>query len=194
MGFWTFRQVFFFASTVHSIQRPRTDSNFVFLRPRIFGLFGVLFQARAWVKDSTYHKRDILRRHCCGFWDGVRWTYPAGIAQFCAAPGSTIFSQNLKVLSTTGQRYFNRICEGKLENCRKFWNLWKLFIITDYYAFVALDRMQRVRHAAGPKPGIFLDSSVRGSQTRSSPPYPLQSIRSDFSASPRQFLTRTRET
>ena len=26
-------------------------------------------------------------------------------------------------------RFFNQICENKLENCRKFWNLWKLFII-----------------------------------------------------------------
>ena len=26
-------------------------------------------------------------------------------------------------------RFLNRICENKLENCRKFWNLWKLFII-----------------------------------------------------------------
>ena len=26
-------------------------------------------------------------------------------------------------------RFFNRICENRLDNCRKFWNLWKLFII-----------------------------------------------------------------
>ena len=35
-------------------------------------------------------------------------------------------------------RFFNRICENKLENCRKFWNLWKLFIIFHYYSFVSL--------------------------------------------------------
>ena len=34
-------------------------------------------------------------------------------------------------------RFFNQICENKLENCRKFWNLWKLFIIIHYYSFVS---------------------------------------------------------
>ena len=34
--------------------------------------------------------------------------------------------------------FFNQICENKLENCRKFWNLWKLFNIIQYYSFVSL--------------------------------------------------------
>ena len=33
---------------------------------------------------------------------------------------------------------FNQFCENKLENCRKFWNLWKLFNIIQYYSFVSL--------------------------------------------------------
>ena len=33
---------------------------------------------------------------------------------------------------------FNQICENKLENCRKFWNLWKLFNVVQYYSFVSL--------------------------------------------------------
>ena len=36
-------------------------------------------------------------------------------------------------------RFFNRIYKNKLENCRKFWNLWKLFIIIHYNSFVSLD-------------------------------------------------------
>ena len=36
-------------------------------------------------------------------------------------------------------RFCNRIWESKLENCRKFWNLWKLFNIIHYIAsFVSL--------------------------------------------------------
>ena len=35
-------------------------------------------------------------------------------------------------------RFFNQICENKLENCRKFWNLWKLFNIIQYDSFVSL--------------------------------------------------------
>ena len=47
-------------------------------------------------------------------------------------------------------RIFNRICENKLENCRIFWNLWKLFkiiqtdpnsilfIIIHYYSYYSL--------------------------------------------------------
>ena len=31
-------------------------------------------------------------------------------------------------------RVFNQICENKLENCRKFLNLWKVFIIIHYYS------------------------------------------------------------
>ena len=37
-----------------------------------------------------------------------------------------------------GCRFFNRICENKLDNSRKFWNQWKLFIIIHYYSFVSL--------------------------------------------------------
>ena len=61
-------------------------------------------------------------------------------------------------------RFFNQICENKLENCRKFWNLWKLFNIIQYYSFVSLlstqerwtartcfDRRSR-RPAARPRP------------------------------------------
>ena len=33
---------------------------------------------------------------------------------------------------------FNQFCENKLENCRKFWNLWKLFNIIQYYSIVSL--------------------------------------------------------
>ena len=29
-------------------------------------------------------------------------------------------------------RFFNRICENKIENCRKCWNLWILFLIHYY--------------------------------------------------------------
>ena len=36
-------------------------------------------------------------------------------------------------------RFFNRMCENKLENCRNnFWKLWKLFNIIHYYSFVSL--------------------------------------------------------
>ena len=35
-------------------------------------------------------------------------------------------------------RFFTQICENKLENCRKFWNLWKLFNIIQYYSIVSL--------------------------------------------------------
>ena len=35
-------------------------------------------------------------------------------------------------------RFFNRICKNKWGNCRKFWNLWKLFILIQYYSFVSL--------------------------------------------------------
>ena len=31
---------------------------------------------------------------------------------------------------------FNQICENKLENCRKFWNLWKLFDITIVFSII----------------------------------------------------------
>ena len=33
---------------------------------------------------------------------------------------------------------FNQICENKLEHCRNFWNLWKLFIMIQYYSIVSL--------------------------------------------------------
>ena len=41
--------------------------------------------------------------------------------------------------------FFNQICENKLEICRKFWNMWKLFNITVFniihsYSFVSLCR------------------------------------------------------
>ena len=43
-------------------------------------------------------------------------------------------------------RFFNQICENKLENCRKFWNnMWKLFIIIHYYSFVSLGFAHRWR-------------------------------------------------
>ena len=36
-------------------------------------------------------------------------------------------------------RFFNQICENKLEHCRNyFWNLWKLFNIIQYYSIVSL--------------------------------------------------------
>ena len=35
-------------------------------------------------------------------------------------------------------RFFNQICENKLEHCRKFWNLWKLFNIIQNYSIVSL--------------------------------------------------------
>ena len=35
-------------------------------------------------------------------------------------------------------RFFNQICENKLQKCRNFWNLWKLFIIIHYHSFVSL--------------------------------------------------------
>ena len=37
-------------------------------------------------------------------------------------------------------RFFNQICENKLENCRKFCNqiMWKWFHIIQYYSFVSL--------------------------------------------------------
>ena len=37
---------------------------------------------------------------------------------------------------------------NKLENCRKFWNPWKLFNIIQYYSIVSLDRP----HATGGQP------------------------------------------
>ena len=60
-------------------------------------------------------------------------------------------------------RFFNRICENELENCRKFWNqiLWKLLTISiiHYYSFVSLlepvelenDEAQRVEAAAAER-------------------------------------------
>ena len=39
---------------------------------------------------------------------------------------------------------FNQFCEKKLENCRKFWNLWKLFNITKYsILFIRVRKHQR---------------------------------------------------
>ena len=38
------------------------------------------------------------------------------------------------------RRFFNQICENKLEHCRKFWNLWKLCNTIQHYLFVALVR------------------------------------------------------
>ena len=46
---------------------------------------------------------------------------------------------------------FNQICENKLENCWKFWNLWKLFnIIIKYYSFVSLNRLQAAAPSIDP--------------------------------------------
>ena len=73
------------------------------------------------------------------------------------------------------RRFFNRICENKLENCRKFWNLWNLFIIIHYYSFVSLAAALRdlgrgvllsrtvvVRAVAGQKPAGVLRVAVHG--------------------------------
>ena len=35
-------------------------------------------------------------------------------------------------------RFFNQICENKLESCRKFWNLWELLTIIQNYSLVSL--------------------------------------------------------
>ena len=35
-------------------------------------------------------------------------------------------------------RFFNQICENKLESCRNFWNLWELFSIIQNYSLVSL--------------------------------------------------------
>ena len=47
-------------------------------------------------------------------------------------------------------RFFNRICENKWENCRKFWDqiLWKLFIIIHDYSSASLARRRGLEGAA----------------------------------------------
>ena len=53
-------------------------------------------------------------------------------------------------------RFFNRIRENKLDNCRKFWNqiLWKLFIVIHYYSLgLARDRDEGLLHLRLPADG-----------------------------------------
>ena len=46
-------------------------------------------------------------------------------------------------------RFFTQICENKLENCRNFWNLWKLFNIIQYYSIVSLGARRRRSRPTG---------------------------------------------
>ena len=58
-------------------------------------------------------------------------------------------------------RFFNQICENKLENCRKFWDLWSLFIIIHYFSFVSLDsRLAPQTALTDPDPRVRAASAV----------------------------------
>ena len=61
-------------------------------------------------------------------------------------------------------RFFTQICENRLENCRKFWNLWKLFNIIQYYSIVSFKRF-----AGGPS-ACSTPMETASSPARSSPP------------------------
>ena len=83
------------------------------------------FAIEYWISDFFSHflvKLCILHFSAKFWWNFVRI--------------SRQFPENSEVC-----RFFNQICENKLENCRNFWNLWKLFNIIQcslsmYFSYV----------------------------------------------------------